>query len=51
MMEKVNEAVQNNDIYQAKHVVGEYFIAVSRRFASLVLQAESSGRSITLFIC
>ncbi|XP_031550561.1 uncharacterized protein LOC116287987 [Actinia tenebrosa] len=43
MIKKVDKAVKNNNIFQAKHLVGEYFIAVNRRFASIFIHAASSG--------
>ncbi|XP_031566620.1 uncharacterized protein LOC116301670 [Actinia tenebrosa] len=43
MMRRVKEAVDMDNIFQAKHVVGEYFIALNRRFLSFFIHAEQSG--------
>jgi len=43
MMRRVHEAVSNNDIAKAQHVVGEYFIAIQRRMAMFVVEASQRG--------
>ena len=45
MVKKVDKAVQNNNMFQAKHRVGKYFIAVNRRFIGLFFYAASKGKS------
>ncbi|XP_048581511.1 splicing factor, proline- and glutamine-rich isoform X2 [Nematostella vectensis] len=43
MMQRVHQATQKDDIHQAKHVVGEYFIAINRRISLLAMHAASKG--------
>lgn len=43
MFGRVHEAVKEQNIAKAKHVVGEYFIALQRRFAALAIHAYNKG--------
>jgi len=43
MMRRVHEAVMDNDIAKATHIVGEYFIAIQRRMAMLIIHAAQKG--------
>jgi hypothetical protein len=49
MMKRVKEAVKKDNIFQAKHIVGEYFIALNRRFLSLLFHADEKGERISQF--
>ena len=48
MFKRVQKAVKAQNIAKAKHVVGEYFIALQRRFAALAIHAYNKGQFETL---
>lgn len=43
MGRRVYKATMNNDIEKAKHISGEYLIALQRRFAMFIVHATHAG--------
>ena len=50
MMRRVREAVQEQNIAKATHIVGEYFIAIQRRIAMLVIHAAQKGNEMMMMM-
>lgn len=48
MMRRLVVAAIQQNMFKAKHIVGEYFIALNRRFVIFVIHAERLGKSYYL---